>query len=121
MVLLGMMVAMSKNDDTQQRDWSDKISDAITRWTINIVQVIVAIVVLSGLMQLGFFYLDTDDYYDIFGHTWVSETLARCDSLAEELTADQRCMNSSDCTLTRDELVAHEKGIAKYALHCARE
>ncbi len=108
-------------DDTQQRDWGDKVRDFVSRWTINIVQVIVALVVINVGMQAVWWYLDPVEYYDIFDHTWMSEMLSRCDSLEAELAADIKCRRDEACTMTRKEYAAYLERVDKYGLHCERE
>lgn len=101
-----------------KKEWGNKVGDFIYRWIINIVQVIVAIAIINVGMQAVWWFFDSEEYYDIFGHTWMSDTLSRCDSLLVELEADWECIDSPACTMTRDELVGHEKRLAKIALHC---
>lgn len=69
-------------------------------------------------MYVACFYLDPAGYDEIGGLYWLREFLGRCDTLDAQLATDYQCLNSDDCTMTRDELESFNERVAKHELHC---
>ena len=109
-------------DDTQKKNWFDRLGDLIFRWIIGVVKFAAAFVALIAgvavVLYLGVFYISPSNFYDIHDHSSISRWLARCDTLDEELAVDILCWRSDECKMTRKEFATYQKRSAKYELHC---
>lgn len=99
----------------------NKIAESLKQGLINIVQVLVALAVLSVGLTISEYWWDRESFAEHNAGMWWADVLAQCDSTAEELEADFKCINSRDCLLSRDELLAHEERVERFALMCTEK
>ena len=106
------------SDDNNEKSLMDRFTDTFIQWTINAVQVVVAVFVIGFGIQAVMFYVDPENAPDAPGGREIVQFLVRCDSLEAGLQADYLCAESLDCTMTRDELVEHQERLEKYGKYC---
>lgn len=87
----------------------------------NIIQVILALFVVGSVMMIAQYWLAPEWFAEENAGTWLGDLLARCDSTGEGLEADFKCLELADCSLSRDELLAHEKRLERFNLMCSQE
>ena len=106
---------------TNDRTLGDRIADKAKEWTINIIQVIVALFVIGGAVNVAMYWLDREYFAKSHAGSWFGNIVARCDSTADDLEVDFKCIDSKDCALSRDELKDHEERLERYNLMCTTE
>jgi len=93
--------------------------ETLKRWTINIVQVIVAIFVIGFGMELAWYWVDREDFAET---SPLAKYVVRCDSLLEDIKLDSACLDAAPgCTLTRDEHATAKKRVEKFGLFCTSD
>ena len=82
---------------------------------------------LIALIAIGAIIWFWDDIVSSFSEEFpdviesVNEKMTDCDELRDEIKETKRCLNVSNCTLTKDELNQHDKNGADWWQYCFDE
>ena len=101
--------------------FSDKADHAGRRRVINTIQIIVGLIILGSAMSVSMYWWNRELFVEVFAGKRLGNLVARCDSTAEALDLDFKCMVDRDCLLSTDELIAHDKRLERYTLLCTTE